>query len=212
VQQLTLGPDKQWIRSTANAPVAFLYSADLNWETVWESGFWNPGVRTVYDLLDAIVPGGVPQRSVGPFGDGRLVFADGTQAPGEYVLASNTMELFGLRLAGTPYYSLWRVEQPLRIRRWVRGLESSSDSPQGRVELDVYACVGGTMNTTLLAPEPRTVRILRNGVPFGAVHVGPSVGTKISVPALVPKPTGTQLCRLELAADGPFSARVMTFS
>jgi len=212
VERLTLGQDKQFIQQQARASVAFLYSDDLNWETVWETSFWNPRVRTFYDLLDAKVPGPIPQPSIGPYEDGRLVFRDGSQAPAEYALASKTIELFGVRLGGTPYYTLWRVEQPFRIRRRVIGLDTSSTAPGGRVEFDVYACSAGTLHGTLVSKQPRTVQILRNGAAFESVRLEPNVGQPIAVPAAVPEPAGQRVCRFSLRAEGPFSAQGLTYA
>jgi hypothetical protein len=77
VRDLTVGAEKQWIDPLVAGNVAFLYSGDLHWETVWQSAFWNPRVRKVYGLLGAEVPGGIPQRALGPFEEGRLVFNEG---------------------------------------------------------------------------------------------------------------------------------------
>lgn len=212
VEALTLGPDKQWIAKNAPGPVAFLYSDDLNWETAWESGFWNTNVDRFYDLLTAFVPGGLPQRSVGPLEDGRLVFADGNQAPARYALTSNTVALFGRRLASTDYTTLWRVDQPLRLRRWVNGLDTSSNVESGKLVLSVYACRPQKLYGTLVSDTAKTVEILRNDIHYETVTLRPKAGKEVIVPLAVPKPSGTRLCRVTLRAAGRFSAQSLTLA
>jgi len=206
VEQLTLGSDKTFIQRDTDAPVAFLYTDDVNWTTVWETSFWNPRVRIVYDLLNALVPGGGPQRSVGPYEDGRLVFPDGSPAQAHYALASNSIELVGRRLSGTRYYSLWSITPPFRLSRWVQGVDPASVVDKGRAEVAVYACAGFTLHGTLVAGESRTVRIARNGTPYTTVDLQPNVGQRFSIPALV-----RPVCRLTFQSDGPFALQSLVF-
>src|SRR6266540_1182973 len=207
VRDLTVGPDeKEWIDPLVQGPVTFLYSADLHWETVWQSAFWNPRVRTVYDLLGAEVLGGIPQRSVGPFEEGRLVFHDGTEAPAGYVLASDSVQLVGRRLGGTRAgYSLWHVEQPFRIATWALGVDSSGNAPGGQVDLQVYACRPGVVEAVIVSEEARAVEIKRGGAKYGRVDLAPGVPQQLRVPVNAPRPFGQRLCTISLCGSGSFS-------
>jgi hypothetical protein len=206
VQQLTVGPNKTWVDPLAHGPVTFLYTDDLNWEDVWQTAFWNGRVRRVYGLLGANVPS-MPQRTVGPFEDGRLVFHTGRDAPAEYALASDRVALVGRALGDTsPGYTLWQLEQPFRIATWVRGLNTSSYSEGGEVEVRAYACRPSALHGALVSAEPRSVEILRNGAPYTRVDLRPHFATQIDVPAAVPEPAGARLCVFTLHGDGPFFA------
>ena len=208
VDALTLGEKKAWIDPKADADVAFLYTPDLNWEIPWESAFWNPRIRRVYGLLGAQVAGGMPQRTVGPFEDGRLVFPDGKDAPAAYALASEHVRVVGRRLgdAGAGY-ALWKVEAPLRIASWVSGLDGAGYAASANVEVRSYACRAGALRGTLVSAETRAVEILRNGVYFERIDMTPNVGKQLDVPAAPPGPEGTRLCTFTLHGDGPFFAR-----
>jgi hypothetical protein len=206
VQNLAVGREKAWIDPLVDGPVAFLYSGDLHWETVWQSSFWNPSVRTVYGLLDAEVPGGIPQRAVGPFEEGRLVFNQGEQADARYALASDRVQLVGDRLGGsTAGYALWRVRPPFRVATWALGVDASGTAGNGQVDFNVYACRPGVVEGELLAPESRAIEVLRNGVRYGRIDLEPGVPKPVSVPLVVPPPAGHRLCTVTLHGDGPFT-------
>ncbi|HEX6699780.1 MAG TPA: hypothetical protein VF101_03540, partial [Gaiellaceae bacterium] len=98
VQPGTLGPHRRWIDAVARGPVVYLYTGDVYWNSVWESVFWNRRVRTVYDLLSVQVPGGIPQVSLGPEEDGRLVDKFGQGPPVRYVVASDSLTFRGTRI------------------------------------------------------------------------------------------------------------------
>jgi hypothetical protein len=204
-QLLTLGADAAWIDGTADSTVAFLYSTDLHWETVWESTFWNRRLRVFYSLPHAFVPGGLPQRAVGPLPDGRLVLGDGTAARASYAVSvTNTVQVAGTAEATSRGLTLWKVEQPLRLVRWVRGLDTSSEALHGRVVVDAFACNGGSLHVAVRAGKRRTVRITRGGATYGSFVLEPNVERSFSVPA---KPSVDGLCRFTLRANGPFSTR-----
>ncbi len=212
VQQLTLQGDKQWIEPRVHGSVTFLYSGYLSWITVWQDAFWNPSVDRVYDLLHAQVPGGIPQTTVGPFEDGRLVLFDGTEAPAEYVLAAAPIALVGEQLGASGVLVLWKIEPPLRLSRWVTGVNVNSSVPSGRAELRVYACSGGALTARIISTQPRSVQILRNGSSDQTLAVQPGPGRTVVIPVSVPEPAGQRLCTITLQADGPFSVRDLSFS
>lgn len=204
-QLLTLGADTSWVDRAANEPVAFLYTDDVQWETVWENTFWNRRLRVFYALPHAFVPGGLPQRSVGPLPSGRLVYADGSPAHATYaVSATNAVQLAGAAEATSHGLTLWKVEQPLRVVRWVRGLDTSSEALHGRVHVDAFACHGGSLHVALRAGKSRTVHITHGAVRFGSFVLQPGVERAFSVPA---RPSSGGLCRFTLRANGPFAAR-----
>jgi hypothetical protein len=204
-QLLTLGADTSWIDGAADEPVAFVFSDDVHWETVWENTFWNRRLRDFYTLPHAFVPGGLPQRSAGPLPNGRLVLADGAPARASYaVSATNTVEVAGTAEATSRGLTLWKVDPPLRLVRWIRGLDTSSEALHGRVHVDAFACHGGSLHVAVRAGRRRTVRITHGGVGFGSFVLEPNVERLFTVPA---RPTREGLCRFTLRADGPFSTR-----
>src|SRR5205085_2852770 len=87
LERQSSGPHHRWIDERADGPTAYLYIGEFNWPAAWESLFWNRRVEHVYDLLTARIPGGLPQDSVGPLEDGRLVLVDGSPAQGAYVVS-----------------------------------------------------------------------------------------------------------------------------
>jgi hypothetical protein len=212
VRDLTVGPEKEWIDPLVPGPVTFLYSSDLHWETVWQSAFWNPRVRTVYGLLGAEVLGGIPQRSVGPFEEGRLVFHDGTEAPAGYVLASDRIALVGRRLGGTRAgYSLWHVEQPFRIATWTLGVDAAGNAQDGQVDLQLYACRPGLVEGVLVAREPIAVEVERRGAAYGRVDIQAGIPRELRVPVRPRRPFGQRLCTISLRGTGSFSVRQLRF-
>jgi hypothetical protein len=213
VQDLAVGTEKQWIDPLADGPVAFLYSGDLHWETVWQSSFWNPGVRTVYGLLGAEVPGGIPQRAVGPFEEGRLVFNEGQQAEARYALASDRVQLVGERLGGsTAGYSLWRVRRPFRVATWAEGVDASGTAGSGEVDFQVYACRAGAVEGEIVSAEPRALEILRNGERYGRIDLEARAPKAVSVPLVVPAPAGHRRCTVTLRGTGPFNVNRMAYA
>jgi hypothetical protein len=213
VQALALGEKKTWIDPRVDGNVAFLYTPDLNWEIPWETAFWNPRIRRVYGLLGAQVAGGMPQRTVGPFEDGRLVFPDGTEAPASYAVASNHVGIVGRSLGKVGAgYGLWKVEPPFRVATWVSGLDGASYSSQAQVDVRAYACRPSVLRGTLVSAENRAVEVSRNGQFVERIDMTPNVGKQLEVPAAVPDPAGTRLCTFTLRGDGPFFARGLTVS
>jgi hypothetical protein len=212
VQRITLGDRKDWIDARAGGPVTYLTSSYLNWETAWQSLFWNRKIESADGFLGARILG-LPVRPVGPHDDGRIVDSDGRDVEAGYALASPD-----LLLAGKPVvYNeraglvLWKLDRPVRARRWWSGI-ASGGAVDRRAEVQVYACRGGTFTGILTATPSRKVLVLRNGVPFDRLDAPADVPKQFTVPSIVPQPPGTGVCRITLRSDGAFSLRAWNFA
>lgn len=196
LEAISTGPAHRWIDASADGPTAYLYLGELNWPGVWENVFWNRRVDRVYDLLTARVPGGVPQESVGPLEDGRLVEADGQPARAAYAVAA-----YPVAFAGRPVATagdslvLWRLARPFRLAVWTQRVE-------GHVRVLAYACRGGTLRVDLEAAAPGTVELRRNDEPLRRVALGAGARRRLAVPAEPPHPLGKRLCTFDVLA-GP---------
>src|SRR5262249_48211821 len=165
VQALTLGPKKNWIDARARGPVTYVDTGQLNWETAWQSRFWNKKVERADGYLGAHVLG-MPVRPVGPLADGRIVGPDGREGRADYALAPAD-----LLLAGKPVghlaqgLVLWKLAQPFRARSWLSGV-ASGGTAGGKAELQVYACRGGTFKGELTSSPSRTIAVSLNDLPY----------------------------------------------
>src|SRR5207253_10851593 len=152
--------------AAARRPATYLYTGDGCWNAVWESLFWNRRLRTVYDLLDAAVPGGIPQDSLGPLEDGTLVDKFGHRPPVDYVVGSDSLLFRGRRVADAGNgISLWRVDPPFRLAQWVQNIRFDG-TVERHAKMFVYACRGGRLGVRLHADGPRRVEPLRQERPF----------------------------------------------
>ena len=148
---------------------------------------------------------GLPLRPVGPLEDGRIVDSEGRQVDAPYVLASNDLLLAGEAVAQLAQgLVLWKVEQPLRARRWWSGI-ASGGTVEHKAELQVYACRGGKLKGMLTSTPARKILVLRNGVPYDRLDAPADAPKPFVVPSIVGKPLGQRLCRITLSSDGPFS-------
>jgi hypothetical protein len=211
VERSNLERGKRWIEPRVHSRVTYLYSGYLSWVNVWETSFWNPSVGRVYDLFTSQVPGGIPQTTVNPFEDGRLVFTDGTAASADYALAAAPIALAGEQLDVNGGLVLWKIEPPLRLLRWMVGVDVSGNVPSGRAEMRVYGCTGGRLTGTFVTSKPRNFQIFRNAASFQVFTVQPGTAHPFDVSVTVPEPAGQRLCTITLQADGPFSIRGLNF-
>jgi hypothetical protein len=211
VQHLTLGDTKDWIDRHARGPVVYLETGQLNWETPWESLFWNHRLEGVDGYLGAQVVN-LPVDSVGPLVDGRIVDAHGRQVEAPYAVAPAY-----LLLAGRPVAKLlqglvlWKVDPPLRARSFLSGVSAGGGVDAGRAEFQVYACKGGTFKGILTATPSRKVLVLRNGVGYDRLDAPSDAPKPFAVAATVPKPVGSGLCRFTFRSDGPFDLWATNF-
>jgi Dolichyl-phosphate-mannose-protein mannosyltransferase len=188
----TSGPHHRWIDERARAPVAYLYIGEPNWPAAWESFFWNRRVTHVYDLLTARIPGGLPQDSVGPLEDGRLVLVDGSPAQGAYVVSQYPVAFRGhvVGSAGDGF-QLWRLKQPFRISVWIQRVA-------GHVRVLAYGCRPGRLRLQVVGAPTSSIDLRRNDRPYRRAVI-PASGTWTgSIPAAPPRPLGTRLCTFDV--------------
>jgi hypothetical protein len=208
VQKLTLGPEKDWIDASARGPVTYLETGFLNAETPSQSLFWNSKIQAADSYPDRYRGAqvvGLPLRPVGPLEDGRIVDSQHRQVDAPYALASNDLLLAGKPVAQLAQgLVLWKIDQPLRARRWWSGI-ASGGTVDRKAELQVYACRGGALKGMLTATPARKILVLRNGIPYDRLDAPADVPKAFVVPSIVGKPVGTRLCRITLRSDGPFS-------
>jgi hypothetical protein len=211
VQPGTVGAHPRWIDEHAPGPVAYLYTGDVYWNSVWESLFWNRRLDRVYDLLLAAVPGGIPQDSLGPYGDGRLVDKFGHGPDVRYVVASDSLLFAGRRLADAGNgISLWQVDPPFRLRQWTQNVRFDGTVEQ-HAKLVVYACRGGTFRLSLHLRRPTEIRLLRNERPVRFVAVTLGDTTTIRLAAKPQRPLGKNLCTLDLLTRRPLKVEQFRF-
>jgi hypothetical protein len=202
----SVGPEPSWVDDAATTTTAYLYTGDVFWTSVWETVFWNRRVRRVYDLLEAQVPGPLPQTSLGPYEDGRLVDKTGAEVRIGHVVASDALRFVGRRVANAGNsISLWRVEPPLRLAQWTQNVRFDR-TIDGQARVVVYACGGGTLELRLRAPAPRSVELRRNDQSYRARRLGAGETWRLELPAEVPSPAGTRLCSFDVLTDGPVLA------
>jgi hypothetical protein len=201
-KEVTLGSDNRWIDRAAHGPVAYLYSGEVYWNSVWESALWNRRVDRVYDLDTAQVPGPVPQPSIGPQEDGRLVLADGSSARAKYVVASKALEFAGRPVAEAagPGLVLWKLRQPFRLTQWIQAVRPRQDLYQ-RAKVYVYACRGGALQLTLRADQPARVLLQRNDADLRTLRLRPGETWSGTIPAVPRRPLGRRQCTFGLYSD-----------
>ena len=134
-----VGSDKRWIDHAAPGPVDFLTGGEALWPSVYENIFWNRSIKRVSTLPGFAVPGPLPQTPVGPLTDGRIVDARGRPVPARFVVASNTLTLFGRKLRSPRHAKLvlWRVQPPLRLSTWLTGVSIVTTGVDPRGDLSV---------------------------------------------------------------------------
>ena len=211
VQPGTVGAHPRWIDEHARGPVAYLYTGDVYWNSVWESLFWNRRLDRVYDLLLAAVPGGIPQVSLGPYGDGRLVDKFGHGPRVRYVVASDSLLLAGRRIADAGNgISLWRVDPPFRLRQWTQNVRFDG-TVERHAKVFVYACRGGALRMTLSAPTRMSVTLRRNEGPFGRLLLRPGFAETLEIPAKARRPLGSHFCSFDLLTPAPVRVTELAF-
>jgi Dolichyl-phosphate-mannose-protein mannosyltransferase len=210
-KQLLGGNDKRWVDEAAPAPVAFLTGGEALWTAVYENRFWNHNLQRVYTLPGFGVPGPLPQTPVGPETDGRIVDAGGRQVRARYVVASNTLTLFGKKLAAPSKAKLvlWRARPPLRLSTWLTGLSIVSTSVDPRGDLSVggsmagdarlvaYACSGAFKLKLVGHERPTILRIRLNGSQARLARIGPWAAYYATIPARARKGA----CDLEVISN-----------
>jgi hypothetical protein len=194
VRVATVGKDRRWIDDTARGDVAYLHSGEVSWISAWSNVFWNNRITRVYDLLTAQVPGPIPQPSVGPFEDGRLVLVSLRNAPAQYVVASQALRFFGtvVRRDREAQLALWRLDQPFRLREWVQELRVGRRLE--RLKVLEYACAGGELRLRVTSPVAQRVVVKRNERVLLTLRMAPGYTWTGRIPAAPPRPIGKRLC------------------
>ena len=163
------------------------------------------------------VPGPLPQTPVGPLTDGRIVDARGRPLSTRFVVASNTLTLFGqkLRSPRRAKLVLWRVQPPLRLSTWVTGLSIVTTGVDPRGDLSVaggmgsdaklvaYACSGAFKAKLVAHGVPTTVTIRTNGKIVGRARLQPwhALEKTFAAPA-----RGRVACDLEIESSAGMDA------
>ncbi len=204
VRQSTLGATRDWLDREVPGPVAYMYGGEVYWNAAWQSIFWNRKVHRLYDLLDATVPGPVPQDHVGPYEDGRLILADGSPVRERYIVAGSSLRFFGQVVAEAPRADLyvWKIAPPVRLSRLVRSLEPPGGTGV-HTEVRAYACAGGTLELELVALAPLEVELRRNSVHWQTLSLAAGQHRVVRIPALPRKPLGRRVCSFGVRSAGP---------
>lgn len=203
LQRQSLGADRRWVDRRADGPTAYVYLGELNWPAVWQNAFWNRRIERVYGLLTARVQGGLPQESVGPLEDGRLVRTNSEPAEARYAVAAYPVTFRGQAIAtGGEGLVLSRLEPPFRLAVWTQRVA-------GHVRVLVYGCGPGELRLTLDGPAPAAVELRRNDRPYRRVELDAEGDWSGAVPAEPPGPPGERLCTFDvLAPPEVLAARV----
>ncbi len=170
-QRTFLGDDPSWADHAGGSRIAYIYDGEPSWPGVWETVFFNARIDRVYDLNVATVPGPLPQDDVSVRPDGMVVGPPSHLARTRYAIVSNWIKLHGERKGDVTQQGLnqtglvlWKLEQPLRLRSWISGLEPNGDiSGEGR--LVAFNCKSGTFSVTLLIKQAEAVDISIDGKP-----------------------------------------------
>ncbi len=206
--------DPRWVDRAANGPVTYLYDGELYWNAVWIQTFWNTRIDRVVALPEA-GPGPVPpHETVSPRFDGRLFAANGTSIDDPYVLASQRATITGTAVRsitrpidGTTL-TLWKVDQPVRLRMLRTGFQSNGDF-SGHAQIDVFACGPGRLDVTLLGKDGSRVTLSAPGVRAQTLAPGPNVGAHVVVPS--PTAIGNTHCTFSLDTPGLVGTTVISF-
>jgi hypothetical protein len=200
LESISTGPYHRWIDRRAHGPTAFVYIGEANWPGPWENVFWNRRVTTVYDLLTARIPGGIPEESIGPLEDGRLIEANGRAARAAYAVSQYPVEFRGRAIATAgDGYVLWRLRPPFRISVWTQRVA-------GHVRVLAYACRGGLLRLAITGAPGSKVELRRNDGPLRTFALPPNGEWSGSVPAKPPRPLGKRLCTFDVLT--PAATRV----
>ena len=196
LEAMSTGTYHRWIDARANGDVAYVYIGEFNWPAAWENVFWNRRIARAYGLLTARVPGGLPQESIGPREDGRLVEADGQAAKAAYAVAAYPVAFVGdpLATAGDGIV-LWRLRPPFRISVWTQRVE-------GHVRVLAYGCRGGSLRLELAASSAGRVELRRNDRLLRRLALPAGRRWRGSLAAVAPRPVGRRLCTFDVLS-GP---------
>jgi len=210
--------DPRWIDRAADAPVTFLFDGNPYWNDVWMESFWNRRVDRVAVLAGPQPePGPLPPHlTFSPRFDGRLFAADGSALDARFVVASQRMMFVGEPVASITQpidgstLTLWRVDQPLRLRLLRTGLLPNGDF-SGHAQVDVFDCGPGRLGVTVLGKDGSAVTVGAPGVPSQTVAPKAGIGAHVDIPA--PTNTGgASRCTFTLDTPGLAGTTVIDFT
>ena len=100
---------------------------------------------------------------------------------------------------------LWKAAQPLRLAQWVQ--VTKAGELVTRVEVREYACTGGTLRLTLVAPTAERIELARNDRRFRVLRLAAGQRWVGAVPAL---PRRRQ-CKVEIVPEQGVTAEKIEF-
>ena len=191
-----VGPVPDWIDRATAADVAYVYDGETYWNTVWEERLWNDRIRRVLSVAPYRVSGPMPQEQVAVPPTGRLPIRD------RYVVASDRLSFVGspvAHLAQTGLdvsgLTLWKLDPPARLSTVLHNVLPNGDMV-GPATVDLYDCVGGELQLTLLPKETKTLTVLYDGLPVYHADLAGKPVWHASVP--VRRSPTPRLCRMTL--------------
>ena len=205
-----VGADNRWIDSAVDGPVAYVYGGEQSWSAgapAWINVFWNRKIDAVYRLFGARIAGPMPDRSVRPVADGRLLSPTGRPITEPFVVISRRMSLVGELLATTETsMGLWRISGPARLSTRVSGIDSGGTiAVEGRVV--AYDCRGGELRLALVSPVRQTVELQRDGRSFRTARL--EAGERFE--ARVPAAASEGRCTFKILVESALEAEHVEF-
>jgi hypothetical protein len=214
IRKTTLGETRRWIDESARGPVAYVYSGEAVFTSVWESLFWNRRLKAVYRVPATHVPllDDDKQSGIRPRGDGRFILDDGSFVETPYALASFVLGFAGEQRAYAfgPALVLWRTDRPLRLRTWLLE-ENAGGGFFSRVGMVVYGCRGGTLRLRLTSPVAQTVALRAGDRLAGRVTLKPRKTVDAQIAAVPPGSPGRATCRLGVQPKSPLAVDNIRF-
>jgi hypothetical protein len=152
------GAEASWVDHAVgrDARAAFLFTPQLDAQTVWQTEFWNRSVKSVL-TVGADEPGGLPRVPV------RLDRLTGELRGGRtsYLVAPRTYAVAGTAIAGNGPWRIYRAAAPLRVESVAEGV--APDGWMGRSA--TYTAYAGP------GPAPAQVRVLLSRRAWGGPDV-----------------------------------------
>jgi hypothetical protein len=201
MQARTLGAENSWVDRYASGGVAYVYTDDVWWNSVWQTTFWNRSVDRVYTVASGPVTGPIPQLAVTIAPDGLVVGANGPS----YAVASRAVTFAGAPVArSTAGLVLWRVDRPLRISTYTRGLRYDGVISH-RARVQGWGCAGKSLRVVLTTAAARRIVVRRGDSVYDRMRLRAGEVLHAEVPA-------GRDCRFELDVSGPVSVRALDVS
>jgi hypothetical protein len=202
------GVPVDWVDAAGERDVALLVTDERFWPSTWELLFWNESVMEVIRLRGAESPGVVPQEVATVRRDGVLEARSGIDLRPRAVAAPTGTSIVGDEVASMPAsfeqagMVLWRVEPPLRMARRIVGLRPNGDlHGDEAARIEVFGCVPGKLELTLLGKEGRPTRIRLGGDVLAERAIPPEGVWRVAV--RTPEGAdGSRRCVFVLETDG----------